>query len=93
MTTLGYRYTEEQRRRQSEGRRAAWAKVQRGPGLERLREASAPGECPFCGDPVPASDSGKPPKSCGEPECEAAYFRYYQRDRRAKQRAAREVKP
>lgn len=72
----------------SEGRRKAWAEAPHRIGLAEMRAASEAGECPFCGDPV-GMGATKPLQSCGEPECETAYFRYYQRDRRAKQRAER----
>ena len=73
-----------------EGRRRAWAEAPHRIGLEEMRQASAAGECPFCGEPV-GHGVTKPLQSCGEPECKQAYFRYYQRDRRARQRAAREA--
>jgi len=84
--------------------RKVWMERHRGIGLEAMRAAAKPGECPFCGDPCRqksmqpsavakrrAAGTGDYQDTCGEPECKAAYFRYYQRDRRARQHAPQEA--
>jgi len=54
------------------------------PGLERMRDRTPDGLCPFCGtDPLAPSANGKARKTCGDEACETAYMRTYQRDRRA----------
>lgn len=48
--------------------------------------AAAAGECPFCGDPIPAKapgTRGRRRRYCGDPCCRTAYFRTYQRTYRA----------
>lgn len=52
-------------------------------GLRALVAAAKPGECPFCGEPKAkrTAPKGRHPMTCGEPECRAAYHRYYARDR------------
>jgi hypothetical protein len=54
-----------------------------GPGLERMRDRTPDGLCPFCLDDLATSVSGKPTATCGSRECVRAYQRTYQRDRRA----------
>lgn len=49
------------------------------PGLERMRDRTPDGRCPFCLDPLPKGRR----RHCGDPACETAYTRTYQRDRRA----------
>jgi hypothetical protein len=49
------------------------------PGLELMRDRTPEGQCPFCLDPL----KGRRRRHCGEPECETAYHRMYQRDRRS----------
>lgn len=49
------------------------------PGLERMRDRTPDGLCPFCLDPLP----GRRRRHCGDLVCERAYHRTYQRDRRA----------
>jgi uncharacterized Zn finger protein (UPF0148 family) len=53
-------------------------------GLAELRARSRPDECPFCGYPKAqrAGKVGRPPLTCGEPECRTAYQRHYKRDER-----------
>lgn len=57
-----------------------------GIGLNELRRRSKPGECPFCGDPIPAKkpgQRGRRRKLCGDPACRTAYFRLWRRDERS----------
>ena len=52
-------------------------------GLERMRDRTPDGLCPFCLDPLPQRHPhAKHRKHCGDAECERAYHRTYQRDRR-----------
>jgi hypothetical protein len=62
-----------------------------GLGLQEMRAAAKPGECPFCGDPaLPRSrGTGDYHLGCGSPECKTAYFRLWRRDNRAALRHAR----
>jgi hypothetical protein len=57
------------------------------PGLEAMRADAEPGICPFCLDPLPLGRKG-PKRHCGDAECERAYHRTSQRDRRRRKRAA-----
>ena len=57
-------------------------------GLRELRAAAKPGECPFCGDPIPTVKAGKGYLYCGDKECFIAYHRYYKRDIRQSSRRA-----
>lgn len=49
------------------------------PGLERMRDRTPDGLCPFCLDPL----KSKRGRTCGDEECVRAYHRTHQRDRRA----------
>ena len=50
-------------------------------GLERMRDRTPDGVCPFCLDPLPPRRT-KPHRHCGDVVCLRAYNRTYQRDRR-----------
>lgn len=56
------------------------------PGLERMRDRTPEGLCPFCEEPL----KGRRKRHCGDPACETAYHRTYQRDRRAGNLVARQ---
>jgi hypothetical protein len=61
-----------------------------GPGLERMREATPPGLCPFCLDPLAEwCGTGRRPTTCGDRVCWTAWHRTYKRDYRRKEREER----
>lgn len=82
----GTRHTDVARARMSRAVRASWkkrARKPRGLGLRELRERSKPGECPFCGDPIPPRTPGRGGRTlthCGDEVCFAAYNRFWRRD-------------
>lgn len=58
-------------------------------GAEALADRTAPGVCPYCGDPLAVRRPGaKFPRTCGDEVCLSARMRYYQRDCRQRKRAA-----
>lgn len=72
-----------------------------GLGLAELIKRAAVGECPFCGDPARPRASNEAAArrrkggdfyvTCDEPECKAAYYRYYGRDRRERERREKQA--
>ena len=85
---LGSHHTAESRKRCSEAQLKRFGVHGVGLGLAELRERTAENECPFCGDPIAVriGKNGRPPMSCGDEICRAAYHRFYARDRRRKER-------
>lgn len=52
-------------------------------GLRELVVRTAPGECPFCGDPRKRNPRGRKSLTCGDSACSTAYQRMWKRDQRA----------
>ena len=62
-------------------------------GLAELTAKAAPHECPFCGEAQKVrTGCGRDPATCGSPECRTAWHRYYGRDRRRREREAKQAK-
>lgn len=71
-------------RAKATGRKAPETKI----GLAEMRARSKPGECPFCGDPIPPREQQVGRRAlthCGDEVCASAYHRYWRRDQRFKQ--------
>jgi len=55
------------------------------PTLQQMKQATPPGLCPFCLDPIKQNPRGRTARTCGDRVCAVtAYNRVYQRSYRRK---------